>query len=84
MEEVEGITFEEYVGERAVHGRLCSSDQVNRWGSQLAAALETIHSKGLIYRDLKSSNVIVAPWQSSSQNSTIRASAVRSNWEPDG
>lgn len=36
-------------------------EQLVSWGKEVAAMLAHIHERGLIYRDLKASNVIVAP-----------------------
>lgn len=36
------------------------SEEVERWGLQLAAALEHIHWRGVIHRDLKNDNVLLS------------------------
>ncbi|HXT34078.1 MAG TPA: lanthionine synthetase LanC family protein, partial [Chloroflexota bacterium] len=38
-----------------------SSEQVIIWGRTLARILATLHDHGIIYRDLKSANIMVAP-----------------------
>ncbi|MGH2586776.1 MAG: lanthionine synthetase LanC family protein, partial [Dehalococcoidia bacterium] len=42
-------------------GRSLPITQIVAWGRELAAMLETVHGRGFLYRDLKSTNVIVAP-----------------------
>ena len=59
MTEIEGMTLEQRVRERTSEGRCASGDEILTWARELAAALDTIHGRGVIYRDLKSSNVIV-------------------------
>lgn len=59
MEWLTGKTLENYVVERALRGIMLPARQVARWGGELAAMLATIHSAGLVYRDLKSTNVLV-------------------------
>lgn len=59
MEEVEGVTLSEHIGRRAVTGRGLPPEQVVAWGRELAAALARVHAAGLVYRDLKTTNVIV-------------------------
>jgi hypothetical protein len=61
MEDIEGETFEQYLGTRRATGRPPCSEEVIAWGRELAAMLADIHDKGFIFRDLKSSNVVVAP-----------------------
>src|SRR5207247_387293 len=61
LEDLEGQTLEEHVGGFSVQGRFVPAEQVVAWGRELAAMLETIHARGLIYGDVKSANVIVAP-----------------------
>jgi hypothetical protein len=61
MEDVEGETLGQYIGGLSAEGRHVSADRVVAWGRELASALGYIHARGLAYRDLKSSNVIVTP-----------------------
>ncbi len=61
MEEVAGRTLEQHVLGPKPTGRLLSESQIRDWGRQLAAILQTIHDTGLVYRDLKSPNVIITP-----------------------
>jgi serine/threonine protein kinase len=60
MEDLEGETLSEYIERRASYGCLLSTAEVVALGRELAALLGAIHSRGVIYRDLKSTNVIVA------------------------
>jgi hypothetical protein len=61
LEDVEGQTLQSYVAELAAQGRNVGASQVRSWGSELAAMLQQIHARGLVYRDLAASNVIVTP-----------------------
>ena len=61
MEDLEGETLEQRVGVLARQGLLIPGNQLLAWGKELAAVLKTVHAKGFVYRDLKSSNIIVAP-----------------------
>lgn len=61
MEEVKGETLEQYVASQFGLDHLICAEQVIAWARELAAILETIHARGLVYHDLKSTNVIVTP-----------------------
>lgn len=61
MEDVEGSRLESRVATVFGMGRTIPSEQIIAWGRELASALSTIHQRGIVYRDLKSANVIVAP-----------------------
>lgn len=61
MDDIEGEMLAEYVGNLAKQGRFVSGEQTVVWGRELAALLAVVHSKGFVHRDLKSTNVIVAP-----------------------
>jgi tRNA A-37 threonylcarbamoyl transferase component Bud32 len=61
MEDVEGETLYNCVRALSVQGRYVSPRQAITWGLELAGMLGAIHAKGMAYRDLKSSNVIVSP-----------------------
>ncbi len=54
MELLEGQTLKHHLDNQAL-----PVDQVLKWGSQIARALQTAHSKGIIHRDLKPSNIFV-------------------------
>jgi len=60
MEDIDGETLAQHVSTLSKEGRHLSTRQVIAWGLELAAMLRTIHEKGIAYRDLKSSNVILA------------------------
>jgi hypothetical protein len=61
MEDLEGETLARSVGRRAALGVLLSEAQLVSWARQLTSVLGDIHAKGFVYRDLKSTNIIVAP-----------------------
>ena len=56
LEFVEGATLREVI-RRAPP----SNTDVVRWGIQIAAALDHAHGRGIIHRDLKTSNVVLTP-----------------------
>jgi serine/threonine protein kinase len=55
MELVEGKSLSELIGDTGL-----PIESVLRYGAQIAAALGHAHSRGIVHRDLKSSNVVVA------------------------
>lgn len=59
MELLEGETLREHVARRSQTGRIVPAEQIIAWGRELAAAIETVHSKGLVHRDLTAGNVIL-------------------------
>lgn len=61
MEDIDGETLDRHIGSLSKRGCHLTGSQVVAWGVELAEMLRTIHGKGLAYRDLKSSNIIVAP-----------------------
>ena len=56
LEFVEGNTLRE-----VTRGSAPSAGDAVRWGAQIAAALDHAHRRGIIHRDLKTSNVVVTP-----------------------
>jgi hypothetical protein len=61
MEDVEGKTLEELIAGLCRRGTMLPMAQVRDFGAQLASMLGKIHDFGYAYRDLKPTNVIVAP-----------------------
>ena len=61
MEEVEGETLGWRLRSLGRQGRHVPVRQAITWGRELAAMLGTVHSEGLVYRDLKPDNVMIAP-----------------------
>ena len=67
VDEVDGKPFiaMEYIEGRPLSLEIPSTglalDQVERYGMQLADALQHAHSRGIIHRDLKAANVILTP-----------------------
>ena len=61
MEDVEGVTFESYLTRFVAPGRLPTDQQVAAWGRELALLFQAVHVRGLVYRDVKSPNLIVTP-----------------------
>ena len=59
IEDISGQTLETYIRESASAGRLAPNKQIAELASQIAAALEFLHAKGLVHGDLKSANVMV-------------------------
>src|SRR5215470_894122 len=57
LDYVEGRTLRAYLAER---GRL-PVDEVQRIGEQLVDALQYVHERGVIHRDLKPDNVLIGP-----------------------
>jgi hypothetical protein len=61
MQDVEGVTFESYLTRFVASGRLPTDERVAAWGRELARLFQAVHDRGLVYRDVKSPNVIVTP-----------------------
>lgn len=60
LEYAEGITLKEYLHEK---GPLSAADAIHI-AIQILAGLEHAHAKGIIHRDIKPQNIIIAPDQS--------------------
>lgn len=61
MEDMPGATFQKHVADRYRQGLTIPSEQIAVWGRELASLLDVVHTRGFIYSDLKSSNIIVSP-----------------------
>lgn len=61
VEDLQGQTLAEYIGDMASQGCFVTGEQVVAWGRDLASMLKALHERGLIYRDVKSRNVLVTP-----------------------
>jgi len=61
IEDIDGLTIEEYVAKEARRGICLPTERIVDFGVQLAAMLGKMHAAGYGYRDLKPTNVIVAP-----------------------
>lgn len=59
MEDIEGETLDVYTGKRTARGQHIPFGRIISWSQELAEMLEAIHAKGLVYADLKPSNVII-------------------------
>ena len=59
MEDVEGEILSDYVQRRAAEGRPLSMAEVAAYGLELASLLGAIHEQAVVYRDLKSDNLVV-------------------------
>jgi serine/threonine protein kinase len=60
MEYIEGLDLGKLAAQYAVEGELAPHDDVLRLGRAIASALDYAHQKGVIHRDVKPSNVIIA------------------------
>ena len=59
MEDVEGKTLEKYMTNVTNQCQHMPVQQAITWGMELAAMLATIHAKGLVYGDIKPTNIII-------------------------
>jgi serine/threonine protein kinase len=59
MSDIGGITLEQHVRRSVVHGCFPSGEQLFHWARELVGALRTMHEKGILHRDLKSSNIML-------------------------
>ena len=61
MEDIEGRTIEQTIWSLREQSALPAREELVKWGGDLATMLGAIYAKGLVYGDLKASNVLVAP-----------------------
>jgi tRNA A-37 threonylcarbamoyl transferase component Bud32 len=61
MEDVEGVSLDRHLTLGYAAGSPFDAVTVIGWARQLTAALGAMHQAGLVYRDLKPSNLILAP-----------------------
>ena len=59
LEDIEGETLTAHMSTMTGTGRFIPLPQAIRWARDLAEMLGTIHAKGFVYNDLKSSNIII-------------------------
>ncbi|QBD77487.1 hypothetical protein EPA93_16410 [Ktedonosporobacter rubrisoli] len=59
MEDIEGEDLALYVRQLLHQGQFVPLRQIIEWGIELAEVLESIHLKGMIYADIKPTNIIV-------------------------
>ena len=60
MEYIDGTTLAKILSDRSELGQLLSFDEILRYGRAIASALDYAHEKGVIHRDVKPLNVMVA------------------------
>lgn len=60
MTHFDGMTLEQHVHELITAGGFTPLPQLFAWARELARALATLHERGIIYRDLKSPNIVVS------------------------
>lgn len=61
LEDIAGKTLSAHLAELVASGRSVAGELIASWGSELAEALQSVHDAGYVYRDLKSSNVLITP-----------------------
>jgi tRNA A-37 threonylcarbamoyl transferase component Bud32 len=61
MEDVAGITLAQHATQLVLLGKGLAAGQITGWGRELASILHALHSNGLIYRDIKPTNVMLTP-----------------------
>jgi serine/threonine protein kinase len=61
MEDLGDLTLERYVAEQRGQSKPLPDARIVAWGRELAAAVGSMHARGLAYADLKSPNVMITP-----------------------
>jgi len=61
MEYIEGSSLAEVLSRSREHGEKLEVTRVLRWGEQIARALTAAHAEGIVHRDVKPSNIRIAP-----------------------
>lgn len=56
MEFIEGITLKSYIDEK----KILSNEEIENFSIQIASALNAAHSNGIIHRDIKPQNILMA------------------------
>lgn len=60
MEYIDGTTLSQILADQKTQGKLLPPDEVLHYGRAIASALDYAHQKGVIHRDVKPLNVLVA------------------------
>jgi serine/threonine protein kinase len=61
MEDIAGVTLAQHAKQLVTLGKGLAAEQIIGWGRELASILHALHSSGLVYRDVKPTNVMLAP-----------------------
>jgi len=56
---IDGITLKSYIRNLSLLGKHLSENLIIDWAYQLCSILDQIHEQGLVYRDLKTANIII-------------------------
>ena len=61
LEDLPGVTLDHVIRELAKQARFLPTSELLRWSIELAQMMSTLHAEGIVFRDLKAANVMVAP-----------------------